>query len=119
MLVVDDVPVNVKVEQAMLKRAGVADVATALSGAEALRLLGERAFDLVLTDLWMPEMDGYALCGRIREDASLARLPVYAVTADVEAGKTMEGKGFDGLLLKPLTMDKLAAFLAGIRPSAA
>ena len=31
----------------------------------------------------------------------------------------MEGKGFDGLLLKPLTMDKLAAFLAGIRPSAA
>ena len=118
-LVVDDVPVNVKVEQAMLKRAGVADVATALSGAEALRLLGERAFDLVLTDLWMPEMDGDALCGRIREDASLARLPVYAVTADVEAGKTMEGKGFDGLLLKPLTMDKLSAFLAGIRPSAA
>ena len=118
-LVVDDVPVNVKVEQAMLKRAGVADVATALSGAEALRLLGERAFDLVLTDLWMPEMDGYALCGRIREDASLARLPVYAVSADVEAGKAMEGKGFDGLLLKPLTMDKLSAFLAGIRPSAA
>ena len=118
-LVVDDVPVNVKVEQAMLKRAGVADVATALSGAEALRLLGERAFDLVLTDLWMPEMDGYALCGRIREEASLAGLPVYAVTADVEAGKAMEGKGFDGLLLKPLTMDKLSAFLANLRPSAA
>ena len=118
-LVVDDVPVNVKVEQAMLKRAGVADVATALSGAEALRLLGERSFDLVLTDLWMPEMDGYALCGRIRENASFARLPVYAVTADVEADKTMEGKGFDGLLLKPLTMDKLSAFLANIRTSAA
>ena len=105
---------NVKVEQAMLKRAGVADVATALSAAEALRILGERSFDLVLTDLWMPEMDGYALCGRIREDASLARLPVYAVTADVEAGKAMEGKGFDGLLLKPLTLDRLSEFLSSL-----
>ncbi len=118
-LVVDDVPVNVKVERAMLQRAGVADVATALSGAEALRLLDERSFDLVLTDLWMPGMDGYALCERIRGDASLAGLPVYAVTADVEAGKVMEGKGFDGLLIKPLTMDKVAAFLAGFHPSAA
>ena len=60
------------------------------------------------------EMDGYALCGRIREDASLARLPVYAVTADVEAGKAMEGKGFDGLLLKPLTLDRLSEFLSSL-----
>ena len=113
-LVVDDVPLNVKVEQAMLNRAGIADVATALSAAEALRLLRERAFDLVLTDLWMPEMDGYAFCAAIRADASLAGLPVYAVTADVEASKTMEGKGFDGLLLKPLTVAKIREFLSSL-----
>ncbi len=116
-LVVDDVPVNVLVEQAMLKRAGVADVATALSGAEALRLLGERAFDLVLTDLWMPEMDGYALCARIRADDRWKALRVYAVTADVEARKTVADRGFDGILLKPLTADALSRFLAGLRPS--
>ena len=115
-LVVDDVPLNVKVEQAMLNRAGISDVATALSAAEALRLLRERAFDLVLTDLWMPEMDGYAFCAAIRADASLAGLPVYAVTADVEAGKTMEGKGFDGLLLKPLTVAKIREFLSSLPP---
>ena len=118
-LVVDDVPINLKVEQALLAKAGVPDIETAPSGDAALRILHQRKFDLVLTDLWMPEMDGYALCARIREDASLAGLPVYAVTADVEAGKTMDGKGFDGMLLKPLTVEKVAAFIAGLRPSAA
>jgi signal transduction histidine kinase len=118
-LVVDDVPVNVLVEQAMLKRAGVPEVVTAPSAADALEALEKHgAFDLVLTDLWMPEMDGYALCARIRADDRWKALRVYAVTADVEARKTVADRGFDGILLKPLTADALSRFLAGIRPSA-
>ena len=118
-LVVDDVPVNVLVEQAMLKRAGVPEVVTAPSAADALEALEKHgAFDLVLTDLWMPEMDGYALCARIRADDRWKALRVYAVTADVEARKTVADRGFDGILLKPLTADALSRFLAGLRPSA-
>ena len=119
-LVVDDVPVNVLVEQAMLRRAGVPEVVTAPSATGALAALEKHgAFDLVLTDLWMPEMDGYALCARIRADDRWKALRVYAVTADVEARKIVADRGFDGVLLKPLTADVLSRFLAGLRSPAA
>ena len=117
-LVVDDVPVNLLVEQAMLKRAGVAEVVTAPSGTAALEALEKHgAFDLVLTDLWMPEMDGYALCAHLRADERWRKLPVYAVTADVEARKVAAERGFDGLLLKPVTIESLARFLSDFRAS--
>lgn len=56
-------------------------------------------------------MDGYALCARLRADARWKGLPVYAVTADVEARKAALERGFDGLLLKLLTAAALARFL--------
>ena len=118
-LVVDDVPVNLLVEQAMLRRAGVAEVVTAPSGTVALEALEKHgAFDLVLTDLWMPEMDGYALCAHLRADERWRKLPVYAVTADVEARKVAAERGFDGLLLKPVTIESLAGFLGSFRDPA-
>ena len=118
-LVVDDVPINLKVEKAQLMRAGVTDIETADSGADALAALRRRPFDLVLTDLWMPGMDGYALCAAIRADAALARMRIYAVTADVEARKTAVERGFDGILLKPVTRDVLAEFLSALPRNAA
>ena len=115
-LVVDDVPVNLLVEKAMLQRAGVAEIVTAPSGTAALEALEKHgAFDLVLTDLWMPEMDGYALCAHLRADERWKKLPVYAVTADVEARKVAAERGFDGLLLKPVTIESLARFLSDFR----
>ena len=115
-LVVDDVPVNLLVEKAMLQRAGVAEIVTAPSGTAALEALEKHgAFDVVLTDLWMPEMDGYALCAHLRADERWKKLPVYAVTADVEARKVAHERGFDGLLLKPVTTESLAGFLASFR----
>ena len=113
-LVVDDVPINLKVEKAQLMRNGLKDVETATSGADALAALRRRPFDLVLTDLWMPGMDGYALCEAIRADSALAGMRVYAVTADVEARKTIVERGFDGILLKPVTAQVLAEFLDGL-----
>ena len=111
-LVIDDVPVNLKVEEALLKRAGVPEVATAESGAKALAILDVHGpFDIVLTDLWMPEMDGYGFCERLRADERWKTLHVYAVTADVEARKAAVSRGFDGILLKPVTRDMLAEFL--------
>ncbi|MBR1835865.1 MAG: response regulator, partial [Kiritimatiellae bacterium] len=112
-LVVDDVPVNLLVEKAMLRKAGVERVETAASAAAALDALrgGGEPFDVVLTDLWMPEMDGYGLCAEIRADPALAAQRVCAVTADVEARKTVLSRGFDAVLLKPVTTEVLAAFL--------
>ena len=107
-LVVDDSSVNRMVLKAMLTRSGVADVTMAENGRAALAALKESPdFDMVFSDLWMPEMDGNELAHAIRSDAKLARLPVYLVTADVESRNQAESNGFTGVLLKPITLEKL------------
>ena len=111
-LLVDDSSMNLNVLKAMLARFGVENVATAGNGVEALAQMKEKTFDLVLTDLWMPEMDGEALVKEIRKNEAWKELPVYAVTADVEAQKTASKSGFTDVLLKPLTFEKLKMLFA-------
>ena len=109
-LIADDVPLNLSVLKALLKKIGLNDVEAAVDGQDALEKLrtSERPFDLVLTDVWMPHMDGRELVAKIRADGRFAGLPVYAVTADVEEQKTFSERGFTGVLLKPLTIDTLS-----------
>jgi CheY-like chemotaxis protein len=57
-------------------------------------------------------MDGSGLVHAIRADANLVRLPVYLVTADVEARKETGADGFTGLLLKPITLGRLKELFA-------
>ena len=114
-LLVDDMPINLAVVKALLARLGVRDIVTAANGREALEKLGgsgmpnvsEATFDIVLSDMWMPELDGEGLVRAIRKIPRLATLPVYAITADVEAQKTCMDMGFNGVLLKPVTLEKL------------
>ena len=107
-LLVDDVPVNIRVLQAMLRRLGVTNIVTAGNGAEALDALAKDAsFNLVLTDMWMPVLDGEGLIREIRNHEQWKDLAVYVVTADVEAQKTYRESGFTGILLKPITLEKL------------
>ena len=111
-LIVDDVPVNVRVIQAMLRRLDLTDVVTAGNGAEALAALeNDSAIDVVLTDMWMPVMDGEELIREIRGREQWRDLPVYAVTADVETRKMFKESGFTGILLKPITLAQLQALL--------
>ncbi len=56
----------------------------------------------------MPKKNGKDLVAKIRADERFAGLPVYAVTADIEEQKTFEEHGFTGILLKPLTIEKLS-----------
>lgn len=87
----------------------------ALSGEEALSMLVRERFDLLITDLHMPDMDGYALVKAIRADETRtgARLPVIALSADI----TMTGResflkhGFDESLVKPVTLGQLRRLL--------
>ena len=112
-LVVDDSPVNRAVLKAMLKKSGVAGITLAENGRKALEILENGTdFDLVLSDLWMPEMDGFGLIHAIRANAKLAHLPVYLLTADVEARNQAESSGFTGILLKPITLENLLPLFA-------
>ena len=115
LLVVDDSSVNLMVLKAMLKKIGVQDVVSAKTGTEAMAALKEAGpgrFDAVLTDIWMPEMDGTELVREIRADPAFASLPVYAVTADVELREKHEEAGFTGILLKPVTFEALRAIVS-------
>ena len=106
--VVDDSPVNRAVLKALLTRLGITDVVLAEDGKAALeKLEADPAFDLVMSDMWMPVMDGAELIKRIRADERLAHLKVCSITADVEARMTYREQGFDMLLLKPVTIEKM------------
>ena len=113
-LIVDDQKMNLTVLKVMLKKLGNFDVVTAADGKEALAELearGAKAFDMVLTDMWMPELDGEGLVRAIRANSAMSALPVYVITADVEMLSKFETAGFTGILLKPVTVDKLRGML--------
>ena len=117
LLLVDDQKMNLAVLKALVKRVGGFEVETAADGREALaRLKNPDApkIDAVLTDMWMPELDGEGLAKAIRADATLARMPVHVITADVELQETYVEKGFDSIILKPVTVSTLGPLLAGL-----
>lgn len=119
-LLVDDAKMNLMVLKAQLKKLGAFDVVTAADGNEALAALkhqGDAPFDLVLTDMWMPNLDGEGLVRAIRADPALASLRVVVVTADVELQGKSEAMGFDGIILKPVTADVLTKTLSGGAPA--
>ena len=118
-LIADDSRVNLVVLKSILKKLGAEEIVTANDGREAWDLLRARTgapFDAILTDMWMPEMDGAALVRSIRTSAPHATLPVYAVTADVELRENHADDGFNDILLKPVTPDSLRTI--AIRPEA-
>ena len=117
-LIVDDVKVNLLVLRTMLAKLGITKVSMAQNGAEARNVMAEGAFDLVLTDMWMPVMDGEGLARAIRGNPATASLPVYAVTADVELGRRHAAAGFSGILLKPITLETLAGVCAKVAAGA-
>jgi len=85
------------------------DVTTAPNGFEALRLLAGSRFDMVILDVTMPEMTGYEVCRRIREDPKTQDLPVIFLTAKGMLVDMTEGEdaGSDLYLIKPVLATKL------------
>ena len=117
LLIVDDVKMNLTVLKALVKHIGGFETETAMDGREAFaRLQNPDAppIDAVLTDMWMPEMDGEELAKAIRADAKLAKMPVHVITADVELQETYAEKGFNSIILKPVTASTLGPLLVEI-----
>jgi len=109
-LVVDDTPRNVKLLADLLTVKGYA-VVTAVSGREALAQVETQRPDLVLLDVVMPEMSGYEVCRKLREDSATVMLPVVMVTALDPAEERIKGidAGADDFLTKPINQAELLA----------
>lgn len=111
-LVVEDNEANQLVARSILEEAGLA-VEVAVDGGEALRIVSEKSFDLVLMDLHMPEMDGFEATRKLRELPALAELPVLAMSADSRAD-TRDAcfeAGMNGHVSKPVDRVELLAAL--------
>ena len=91
----------------MLRKLDVESVCTN-SAAEALEhLRKDRNFKFILTDLWMPGMDGEQLALTVRGTPGLENLILVAVTADAESKENFNMNAFHQILLKPITLEKL------------
>lgn len=90
-LVVDDTPLNLDVMREILTPHYRIRLAT--NGPSAIKLATQHTPDLILLDIMMPGMDGYAVCKHLKEDPRLAKVPVIFVTAMTEVED--ETKGFE------------------------
>ncbi len=114
-LVAEDNPTNQEVAGMMLRKLGFSPDHVA-NGVEALEALQQRAYDLLLLDCEMPEMDGYETARRIRDPRTGARnplIPIVALTADAIAGDREKcfQAGMNDYLAKPVDPRHLAEVL--------
>ncbi len=107
-LIVDDEDRIRQLLRLTLVRAGY-DVVEAESGAEGVRIIQEQAPDLVFLDVMMPEMDGFATCRQIREDAHGNRIPIIMLSARKDARSRQQSRqaGANAYLTKPWNTDEL------------
>ncbi len=85
-------------------------MAEAKDAAQALQCLESGSVDLILMDINMPDMDGYALTSKIKSMPQFKNMPIIAVTANVMRGdreRSLEA-GCDGYIQKPIDIDTLA-----------
>ena len=88
----------------------------ARNGREALAIIGQRIPTLVISDVMMPEMDGYELCHRIKQDEKLKKIPVILLTSLSDPTEVVKGleSGADSFIFKPYDEQYLLAQIAYI-----
>ena len=104
-LVVDDFSTMRRIVRNLLKEAGYANADEAEDGAAALAKLKGGGFDFVVSDINMPNMNGFELLRAIRADGDLRKLPVLLVTAEAKREDivTAAQAGASGYIVKPFT----------------
>jgi PAS domain S-box-containing protein len=117
-LLVEDNPINAMLTRELLRRRGH-QISEVTSGEAAIQVMAQERFDLMLTDIHMPGLDGVEATKRIRLAelrAGKRRTPIVALTADVlETGKrACQEAGMDGFLSKPIDPAELDSMLAKI-----
>ena len=109
-LVVDDTPANLQLLSVMLKQAGYG-VRVVPSGAMALRAVQSRRPDLILLDITMPDMDGYEVCSRLKQQEGCGTVPVIFISALAEPIDKVRAFGSGGVdyVTKPFQIEEVGA----------
>lgn len=118
-MVVDDHPINLLFIRKALNRLGFENFVEASSGKQAVELLKQDRYDLILMDCQMPEMDGYEASRQMRQMESEGNRPVIiAITANAMKGEAEKcaAAGMDDYLSKPVDKDKLNLLLQRYLP---
>lgn len=104
-LIVDDFSTMRRIIRNLLKEIGYANADEAEDGQAALTKLRGGAFDFVVSDINMPNMNGFELLGNIRSDSGLKHLPVLMVTAEARKEDIVQAAqgGASGYIVKPFT----------------
>ena len=111
-LIVDDEPFNVDLLEQEVEDMGY-EAVTATNGQEALDRVAEQLPDLVLLDVMMPVLDGFATCRRLKEDDATRFIPVIIMTALSDTEDRIKGieAGADDFLTKPVDDRELRALV--------
>lgn len=122
-LIVDDFSTMRRIVRNLLKEMGYTNAEEAEDGVKALEKLRAGRFDFVISDVNMPNMNGFNLLREIRKDEELAGLPVLLVTAEAKKEDivTAAQAGASGYIVKPFTKitleEKLSKIFAKMQPA--
>jgi CheY-like chemotaxis protein len=107
--IAEDNAVNRELLRELLESRGYT-VVEACDGAEALRMIEQTQPDILLLDIGMPVLDGFAVVRQVRQNPRLSALPAVALTAYAMQGdrERILNSGFDGYLSKPINARSLA-----------
>jgi len=116
-LVVDDMAAMRHVMMNMLRHVGFEQLDEAVDGYQALGMLKNNQYDLVITDLNMPKMDGQQLLKSIRNDQALKDTPVIMVTCENDKQKVQQAllEKVSGFILKPFNLRTLEKQLSRLK----
>ncbi|MEI6694759.1 MAG: hybrid sensor histidine kinase/response regulator [Bacteroidota bacterium] len=112
-LIVDDVPANLRILDAILKEDGY-KVRPVLSGVMALQVAEKEKPDLIILDIKMPDMDGYEVCRRLKENPDICDIPVIFISALNETKNIVKAFSFGGVdyIAKPFQAEEVKARVA-------
>ena len=115
-LVVDDSSLMRGFAKGSLKNLKLNNVTEAENGVEALAELKKEKYDLILSDLYMPNMDGLELLKAVRSDRNLKKIPFIIMTLDGKKGALIEAvkAGLNDYLIKPVTANALSKKLNNV-----
>jgi two-component system chemotaxis response regulator CheY len=104
-LIVDDFSTMRRIVRGLLKEAGYANADEAEDGAVALQMLKNSKYDFVVSDINMPNMNGFELLAAIKAEPTLKHLPVLMVTAEARKEDIVRAAqdGAAGYIVKPFT----------------
>jgi two-component system chemotaxis response regulator CheY len=115
-LIVDDYRTMLRIIRNLLKQVGLTNVDEATDGSEALQMLHEKPYGLVISDWNMQPMTGLELLRHVRAEARLRHLPFIMITAESKTDNVIAAKaaGVDTYIVKPFNAETLKTRISGV-----